>query len=121
LLVTAATIYLTLLGPHGLTQVAATCVERTAQLVAALTRIAGVRSVFEGPRFHEAVLGLDRPVRGVLDALATRGIVGGYDLTSRYPALGPSLLVCATETRTGRDIERYAAALSDVLQSAAAA
>ena len=44
-----------------------------------------------------------------------------YDLTSLYPALGPSLLVCATETRTARDIERYAAALADVLQNAAAA
>jgi glycine dehydrogenase subunit 1 len=121
LLVTAATIYLSLLGPHGLAQVAATCAERTHELVSALTRIAGVRSVFDGPRFHEAVLGLDRPVRGVLDALAARGIVGGYDLTSHYPALGPSMLVCATETRTGRDIERYASALSDVLQSAVAA
>jgi glycine dehydrogenase subunit 1 len=121
LLVTAATIYLSLLGPRGLAQVAATCVERTSQLVAALTRIPGVRDVFDGPRFHEAVLGLDRPVRGVLEALAARGIVGGVDLTGLYPALGPSLLVCATEMRTERDIDRYAATLSDVLQSAAAA
>ena len=119
LLVTAATIYLSLLGPRGLAQVASSCVEQTSRLVAALTRVPGVRSVFEGPRFHEAVLALDRPVRGVLDALAARGIVGGFDLTSRYPALGPSLLVCATETRTARDIERYATVLADVLQNAA--
>jgi len=121
LLVTAATIYLSLLGPHGLAQVASSCVEQTSRLVAALTGVPGVRRVFAGPHFHEAVLALDRPVRGVLDALATRGIVGGYDLTSRYPALGPSLLVCATETRTAADIQRYAAALADVLQNATAA
>ena len=35
----------------------------------------------------------------VLEALAARGIVGGYDLTPHYPALGNALLVCATETR----------------------
>jgi glycine dehydrogenase subunit 1 len=121
LLVTAATIYLSLLGPRGLAEVASTCVERTSQLVAALTALPGVRAVFEGPRFHEAVIALERPVRGVLDELALRGIVGGYDLSSHYPSLGHAMLVCATETRTARDIELYAAVLGDVLQNAAAA
>jgi glycine dehydrogenase subunit 1 len=121
LLVTAATIYLSLLGPRGLGQVAATSMERCAQLVHALVRIPGVRPAFEGPRFHEAVLLLDRPVRGVVDALARRGIVGGYDLSAHYPSLGNALLVCATETRTPEDIETYARALADVMQNAAAA
>jgi glycine dehydrogenase subunit 1 len=121
LLVTAATIYMSLVGPHGLAQVAATSMERSAQLVAALTGLPGVRLAFDGPRFHEAVLLLDRPVRGVLEALAARGIVGGCDLSADYPSLGHPLLVCATETRTEQDIEAYARALSDVMQSAAAA
>jgi len=121
LLVTAATIYLSLVGPRGLEQVAATSMERCAQLVHALVRIPGVRPAFEGPRFHEAVLLLDRPVRGVLEALARRGIVGGYDLSAHYPSLGNALLVCATETRTPEDIETYARALADVMQNAAAA
>jgi glycine dehydrogenase subunit 1 len=88
--------------------------------VAALTSLPGVRAVFGGPRFHEAVIALDRPVRDVLEALAARGIVGGYDLSSDYPSLGHALLVCATETRTARDIELYADVLGDVLQHAAA-
>jgi len=121
LLVTAATIYLSLVGPRGLEQVAATSMERCAQLVHALVRIPGVRPAFEGPRFPEAVLLLDRPVRGVLEALARRGIVGGYDLSAHYPSLGNALLVCATETRTPEDIETYARALADVMQNAAAA
>jgi len=121
LLVTAATIYLSLLGPHGLAQVAAVSMQRTQQLVDALTRINGVRLAFDRPRFHEAVLLLDRPVKGVLEALARRGIVGGYDISARYPALGHALLVCATETRTVGDIETYATALSETLRSAAAA
>jgi glycine dehydrogenase subunit 1 len=121
LLVTAATIYMSLLGPRGLAQVASTSVERAGQLVEALTRIPGVRLAFDGPRFHEAVLLLDRPVRSVLQALADQGIVGGYDLTPHYPALGNALLVCATETRSPGDIERYARAMRDVLASAAAA
>src|SRR5882757_5766079 len=56
LLVTAATIYLSLLGAQGLARVAAQSQARTTELVDALTRIGGVRLVFDGPRFHEAVI-----------------------------------------------------------------
>ncbi len=121
LLVTAATIYLSLLGPHGLAQVAATSMQRTQQLVDALTRVPGVRLAFDRPRFHEAVLLLDRPVRPVLEALARRGIIGGVDISARYPSLGHALLVCATETRTLADIETYALALAETMRNAAAA
>jgi glycine dehydrogenase subunit 1 len=121
LLVTAATIYMSLVGPQGLAKVASTCIQRTAELVAALEKVPGVRVAFNGPRFHEAVLLLDRPVRGVLEALAARGIVGGVDISRDYPSLGNALLVCATETRTPGDIATYARALADVMQSAAAA
>jgi glycine dehydrogenase subunit 1 len=121
LLVTAATIYMSLLGPRGLVQVASACMERSAQLVDALTRVNGVRLAFDRPRFHEALLLLDRPVRGVLEALAARGIVGGCDVSGDYPSLGNGLLVCATETRTAEDVEAYARALADIMNSAAAA
>jgi len=121
LLVTAATIYMALLGPDGLERVAAACAERTAQLVIALSGIEGVAPVFSGPRFHEAVLRLDRPVAPVLEALAERRIAGGVDLGRDYPELGHALLVCATETRSAEDVETYATALAGVLGRGAAA
>jgi glycine dehydrogenase subunit 1 len=121
LLMTAATIYMALLGPAGLERVASACMARTTELVEALTRVRGVRRAFDGPRFHEAVLQLDRPVQPVLAALAERGIVGGHDLGRDYPELGHALLVCATETRTREDIACYAAALADTLGRVAAA
>jgi glycine dehydrogenase subunit 1 len=121
LLVTAATIYMSLLGAKGLAQVAATSMQRTQQLVDALTRVPGVRLAFDRPRFHEAVLLLDRPVTPVLEALARRGIVGGADISARYPSLGNALLVCATETRTLADIDTYAQALNETMRNSAAA
>jgi glycine dehydrogenase subunit 1 len=121
LLVTAATLYLSLIGPEGLARVANECHARANELVAALTRIKGVRLAFEKPRFHEAVLQLDRPVAPVLAELARRGIVGGFDLTGDYPELGNALLVCATETRTAADIKAYADALADTLKAVRAA
>ena len=121
LLVTAATIYMSLLGPRGLAQVAATSMQRTAELVAALAKVPGVRVAFDRPRFHEALLVLDRPVAPVLEALVARGIVGGYDASRDYPSLGHALLVCATETRTREDIDAYAAALAGIMTGAVAA
>jgi glycine dehydrogenase subunit 1 len=114
LTVTAATIYLSLLGAEGLARVAGASLARTHDLVAALTSVRGVREVFSGPRFHEAVLSLDRPVGPVLAALAQRGILGGIDLSERFPELGHALLVCATETKTDADIARYARTLAEL-------
>src|SRR5579862_8499027 len=121
LLVTAATIYMSLMGPQGLERTAAAAHARTRELVSLLTRIPGVRLPFTGPHFHETVLQLDRPVAAVLRALAHSGILGGLDLSTYYPELGNALLVCATETKTTADLERYRAALSDALQAARAA
>jgi glycine dehydrogenase subunit 1 len=121
LAVTAATIYLSLLGPQGLTRTAAAAHARARELVAALTRTPGVRPAFAGPYFHEAVLQLDRPVAPVLRALAGRGILGGLDLAGYYPELGNALLVCATETKASADIDRYRSAMSEALQSVRAA
>jgi glycine dehydrogenase subunit 1 len=71
--------------------------------------------------FHEAVLSLDRPVGAVLEALARQDIQGGLDLSEHYPELGNALLVCATETKSGADIDAYAAAMSDALHAVRAA
>jgi glycine dehydrogenase subunit 1 len=118
LLVTAATIYMSLLGATGLERVAAACQAQTRALVDALTGIRGVRLQFAGPRFHEAVLQLDRNVAEVLTALAKHDVMGGYDLAQHYPELGNALLVCATEMRTAQDIEQYRRALQAAMSGA---
>ncbi|MFQ5546217.1 MAG: aminomethyl-transferring glycine dehydrogenase subunit GcvPA, partial [Acidiferrobacterales bacterium] len=115
LLATAATIHMALLGPEGLERVAAQCHANTQALVAKLTAVTGVERVFARPIFHEAVLRLNAPARGVLDSLETEGILGGYDLSPHYPELGEALLVCATETRTPQDIDNYAMHLERIL------
>jgi len=121
LLMMAGTIYLALIGPAGLAQVASASVTRTHALVDALVSIKGVRTAFNRPRFHEAVLQLDRPAATVLSELAARDILGGYDLSEHFPELGSALLVCATETKTQSDIDAYARALGEVMKSARAA
>jgi glycine dehydrogenase subunit 1 len=118
LLVTAATIYMSLMGAAGLERTAAASHARAKDLVAALTAVKGVRRAFAGPFFHETVLLFDRPVAPILTSLASRGILGGLDLSESFPELGYALLVCATETKTLSDINSYVTALGDAMQSA---
>ena len=121
LLVTAATIYMSLMGAEGLRRVAAASHAQTRELVTALTRIKGVRPAFNTPCFHESVLLLDRPVAPVLKSLEAQGVLAGFNLADHYPELGPALLVCATETKTAADIDTYARALTDAMKAARAA
>ena len=118
LMVTAATIYMSLLGPEGLRRVASACHERTAALAAAACSIDGVAEVFSSPRFHEVVLRLPAPARRVLAGMRQRGVLGGFDLRDWYPELGEAVLVCATETKTEEDIRRYAEALGAAIGAA---
>jgi len=120
LMVTAATIYLSLLGPTGLRRVAQASVAQTRKLAGLLTALPGVEQAFSAPHFHEVVLRLDRPVAPVLEALAAVDVLGGLDLAGEFPELGNALLVCATETKTDADLEAYRAALAAVLSSPAA-
>ena len=117
LMVTAATIYMSLLGPEGLRRVAATCHARTAALAAGATAIPGVSEAFASPRFHEVVLRLPVAAHGVLRRMRDRGVLGGVNLQDWYPELGDAVLVCATETKTEEDIRTYLAALRGAIEA----
>lgn len=117
LMVTAATIYMSLLGYEGLARVAARSHQNTARLIDGLCAIDGVERLYEGPHFHEVALRLDRPVSSVLEALAARDILGGLDLSAYCPDIGSALLVCATETKLDEDIDAYIRAMQDIFNS----
>ncbi len=115
LLVTAATIYMSLLGDDGLRSVALASHEGLQQLIKNVTQIDGVSLRFSGPSFHEAVLETPRPASEVLAKMAAQGILGGYDLGLEFEQLNNAILVNVTETKTHADLEAYAACLSAVL------
>ena len=116
-MVTAATIFMSLLGPEGLRRIATLCHARTELLAEAAAAIDGVEIVFPVPRFHEVVIRLPVPVNGVLERMRESGILGGVCLRPWYSDLGNTLLVCATETKTEEDIETYAGALRAAIEA----
>jgi len=112
LLVTAATIYMSLLGNTGLMSVANKCHENILALVDRATKIEGVSRRFTAPVFHEVVLKLPRPPAEVLELMATEKILGGFDLSlSEDPSLSDCLLVNTTETKTTEDIDLFVTSL----------
>lgn len=115
LMVTAATIYMALLGAEGLERVAAQSIANTHALAEAAAALDGVRVLFARPHAHEVVLTLPRPVAEVLPRMAAAGVLGGLDLDPYYPELGSALLACATETKTDEDLNRYQQALRAAL------
>ena len=112
---TAATIYMALLGPHGLRQVAAASHACTRELT---TRLAALKLQprFDAPFFHEVAIDLGQSAAPVLDRLFEKtDIVGGYDLARADERLADCVLICATETKTAADLDRYTAALDAAL------
>jgi glycine dehydrogenase subunit 1 len=119
--VTAATIYMALLGADGLARVAQACHANTLALVEKLTANACVEAVFSRPCFHESVLRLALPLADIMRPLHAHNLLPGYDLSADYPELGNALLVCATEARTREDIELYADHLNRIIERQTAA
>ncbi len=117
LLVTAATIYMSLLGPTGLQRVASHCHHNTQQLLNTLLTVPGVTRRFSTPFFHETVLHFPCDSQALLAHLAKQNIQAGFDLSPHYPDLKNGILMCATETKTPEEIHTLATAISDFLNT----
>lgn len=117
LVVTASTIFMSILGAKGLQQVASACHSNLQTLLDRLKGVKGVSVRFSSPSFHEAVLQLDADVKSVLASMSKQGIQAGYDLSDDYPGLANCLLVCVTETKTEQDIDQYVQILEKAMNS----
>ena len=115
LLVTAATIYMSLMGDEGLRSVAIASHQGTLALLEAVTALPGVSRKFSAPVFHEAVIELPVPAHRVLEKLAAEGILGGFDLAG--VGLDQCMLVNVTEVHSESDIERFVASLAAALEA----
>ncbi|MEZ7818045.1 MAG: glycine dehydrogenase subunit 1 [Candidatus Azotimanducaceae bacterium] len=123
LLVTAGTIYMSLMGPQGIRETAITCHRRAVELQQRLLQIDGVEEFFTGPFFHEFALRLPIPAVKVVEAMMAEGILPGLVLADfsdgslEHAKYG--LLVAVTEKRTNAEIEQYVTMLTRVLQQSA--
>ena len=114
----AFSIHMSLLGGEGLARMARESHAKTRATAEVLSAIPGV-SVLNSAFVSEFTLLLPREARGLVRALADRGVLGGVALGRLYPQaeeLHNALLVCASECTTEVDIAALATALEEILQ-----
>ncbi len=113
LLATRATVYMSLLGEHGFTELGRVCHERAHKLAAQIAALDGYSLRYRAPFFREFVVACPTDADAVIETVRKHGILAGIPL-SRY--FGPSarnlLLVTATDRHSDEDFELFCGALS---------
>jgi glycine dehydrogenase subunit 1 len=107
LMATAATVYMSSLGPQGLREVARACYQHAHYLANRLTELEGFNLAFDQPFFHEFVVQTPGPAGEVNARLMESGVLGGLDLGQLDDALSGHLLLCATELNSRAGIDRF--------------
>ena len=114
LLALAGLVYLSWLGPQGLTEVGEACTALAAYAKSKL-QAAGFEVVFANrTTFKEFAIRVGRPAGDVVRAARERGVHPGYALGRDYAELDDALLVAVTEKRTPAEIDRLVEVLREV-------
>ncbi len=113
LLALRATIYLSLVGPQGLKEVATHCVQKTDYARKRLAETGRFELVHAGPVFKEFVVrDRENNVAELLNEATARGILAGVPLAEFYPSMSDCFLVAVTEKRTRAEIDQLVECLS---------
>lgn len=108
-----ATIYLSLLGPQGLREVANLCLQKSRYAAQRLAEIDRFEPALDAPTFKEFVV---RDTAGHVDELLRHALRAGYfaglPMGRWYPELSDCFLVTVTEKRSKAEIDGLANCLS---------
>ena len=113
LMVVAATVYMSLLGGHGLQKVVSQCQQNAKQLQELLADDKRIKVRFTGPSLYEFTLEIQGSVSKLIDAMVAQRIMPGIALGPYYPDLANCLLVAVTETKTPEQLEKYCEVLKN--------
>jgi glycine dehydrogenase subunit 1 len=114
-----AVVYLSLLGPNGLRELAEVIMQKSHYAIKRMSEIRGIKvPIFNSCHFEEFTVNFDatgRTVSQVNKALLNSGIIGGKDIAKEFPELGNTALYCVTEIHTKSDIDKLAAAVEEAV------
>ena len=120
LMAIAACVYLSILGPRGLTDLCNVISERTHYAQRKLSELPGVKApYFDSFHFMEFAVNFDKTgkkVSEINETLLNAGIQGGLDLSAMFPDLGQTALYCFSEVHSHVDIDMLVDKLQQVLR-----
>jgi len=108
LLALGAAVYLAILGPRGLRQIAELCYHKAHYAAATIAALPGFALGADAPFFKEFVVRCPLRPAQILQALLARGILGGVDVSDR---MHNGLLIAVTEMNSRREIDLLVEAL----------
>ena len=108
----AACAYMTLLGKKGIREIAEINWDRTNYLRGKIAKLKHFEVDLTQPIFNEFRIKSKKPFAKVEEKMTAQGIFPGVSLVPFYPELEDQFLVCATETKSKEDLDRFAEALA---------
>ena len=111
-----ALIYLSLVGPQGLIQVAERGMALARYAVQKLTALPGVSLLNDQPYGNEVAIRLPKPAEEVVESMISRhSVVPGYPVGRGYKGMDDVLLLCCTEKNSREQIDSLAESLGGLL------
>ncbi|MFO8192479.1 MAG: aminomethyl-transferring glycine dehydrogenase subunit GcvPA [Bacillota bacterium] len=101
----AASVYLAVLGPHGMREVAEQCLQKANYAKEKVTSLSGYSLTFPGINFKEFAVTVPGNPAELNRKLLEKNILGGVDLSPYYPELKNTMLFAVTEKRTCEEID----------------
>ncbi len=114
LMALAATVYMSLLGKHGLREVAGLNYHKAHYAAAQIAAVPGYSLWSQAPFFNEFVVRCPGPAAEINAHLLDHDILGGYDLGQDYPGMENDMLVAVTEMNSRDEIDLLVDVLSEV-------
>lgn len=112
----ASAVYLCSLGKEGFREVAHQNLQKAHYCFDQLTRIKGVRPLFQAPFFNEFALEMPLDPELINRRLLKEGFLGGFPLQRWDPIFSKGWLVCVTEARAKEEIDRFVAAVGKAIR-----
>jgi len=117
LLAMRSTMYMTAMGPAGITEVAEQCWHKAHALAMRIDATDGFSLKHTGEFFHEFVVTCPVPAADVINKAKASGVLAGIAMASdaMHGCGGPNdLLIAVTEKRTKADMDRLVEALASI-------
>lgn len=114
LLALAATVYLSLLGKHGLRQVSELCYQKAHYAASQIAALPGFELWSEENFFNEFLVKCPGPAQGIFEHLLEHNLLAGYPIGKDYPGYEDYLLIAVTEMNSKEDIDWLVEGLQEV-------
>jgi glycine dehydrogenase subunit 1 len=112
-----ASVYLSLVGKKGITDIAQLNHDKSEYMKNAISRISNVQVKKSSPTFNEFTIVLNKNADVVVEKMIDRGFAAGFPLGRFYKGMNNYLLIAVTEKRTKQEIDDFVEALEKVLCS----